>query len=247
MSQDSAAVRRGLEGDGMQIGRHLILKHRDKLYVNAELFEDYLRSVFLPHLMITRVVKDLREEDAVRLTENYSPHMSPAVIELLSTARLHVVVVTFAPQSHTTQIFQVLDLTLFGVLKRRGRYQLPLENEAGKARFITKVYHDFQMTMTMVEPNIWGAFPGIGVKYSIVYGVQRVSLDEMIRRESEGFKELWDSDFPVGNLSPRRQSCKFGWINGLEQNGMDPSSSNFSDGAGRYSSSQKIQKSGVRV
>jgi hypothetical protein len=61
------AVRRDLEADGMQIGPHLILKHRDKRYVNAEPFEDYLHSVFLPHLMITQIVKDLREEEAVLL------------------------------------------------------------------------------------------------------------------------------------------------------------------------------------
>jgi hypothetical protein len=64
----------------------------------------------------------------------------------------------------------------------------------------------------MIEPNIQGAFRGIGVKYSVVYEVQRVSSDEMTLRESDGFKELWDITFPVGNLSPRRQSCKFGCI-----------------------------------
>jgi hypothetical protein len=102
-----------------------------------------------------------------------SPLPTPAVIELLSTARVRVVVVTFAPQPHTTQIFQVFDLTLFGVLKRHGQCQLPLEDEAGSARFIRKVYHDhdFRMTMTMVVPNIWEAFRGIGVKYSAVDGV----------------------------------------------------------------------------
>jgi hypothetical protein len=114
-----------------------------------------------------------------------SHHISPAVTEFLSTA--HVRVVTSAP--HTPQIFQVFDLTLFGLLKRRGQHQLPLENDARTPRFIRKVYHDFRMAMTMIEPNIWGAFRGIGVKYSVVYGVQRVSFDEMTLRESEGFKE----------------------------------------------------------
>jgi hypothetical protein len=94
--------------------------------------------------------------------------------------------------------------------------------------------HDFRMTM--IEPNIWGAFQGIGVKYLVVDWFQRVSFDEMTLREGEGFKELLDIDFPVGNLSPRRQSCKFGWINEPEYNDLIPSSSNFSDGAGRYSS-----------
>jgi hypothetical protein len=179
-----------------------MLKHRDKPYVNAELFEDYLRSVFLPHLMITRIVKDLGEEDAVLLMDNCSHHITFGAIELLSTARVRVV--TLAPQLHATHIFQVFDLTLFGVLKRRGQYQLPLEDDAGSARFIRKVYHDFRMAMTRVEPNIWGAFRGIGVKYSIVYRVQRASFDEVTLRESEGFRELWDIDVPVGNLSPRR-------------------------------------------
>jgi hypothetical protein len=146
--------------------------------------------------------------------DNCSHHIPPGVIELLSTARVRVCVVTFAPQPHTTQIFQVLDLTWFAVLKRDGQYQLPLEDDAGSVQFIKKVYHDhaFRMTMTIVKPNIWGAFRGIGVKDSDVHGVQRVSFDEMTLRESEGLKELWDIDFPVGNLSRRRQSCKFDWI-----------------------------------
>jgi hypothetical protein len=144
-----------------------------------------------------------------------SLHFTPAVIEFLSTGRLRVVVVTVAPQPHTTQIFQVLDLTLFGVLKRRGQYQLPLEDDAGSARFIKKMHHDhdFRMTITMIESNIWGAFRGIGIKYSVVDGVQRVSLDEMTLRESESFKGLWDIDFPFGDLSPRRPSCKFSSTN----------------------------------
>jgi hypothetical protein len=121
--------------------------------------------------------------------------------------------VTFAPQPHTTQIFHVLDLTLFDVLKGRGQYQLPLQDDAGSTRFIRKSYHDFWMTMTMVEPNIWGAFRGIGVKYSVVDGVQRVSFDEMTLHESEGLTELRDIDLPVGNLSPRRQTCKTRWLN----------------------------------
>jgi hypothetical protein len=184
--------------------------------------------------MITRIMKDLREEDAVPLMDNCSPDITPGAIELLSIA--HMRVVTFAAQPHTTQISEVLALTPFGVLKSRGQYQLPLQDDAGSTRFIRKVYHDFRVTMTMIAPNSWGAFRAIGVKYSLVDGVQDVSFDEMTLRESEGFKELWDIDFPLGNLSPTHQSCKSSWINEREHNGMPPSSSNFSDGAGGYSS-----------
>jgi hypothetical protein len=157
--------------------------------------------------MITRIVKDLREVRAVLLMDNCSPHMTPAVIELLLTAHLRVV--TCAP--HPTQIFYILDLTLFGALKTRGEYQLALEDDGGGARFMRKMYHD--LWVTMVEPNVWGAFRGIAVKYSVVDGVQHISLDEMALRESDGFREREDIDCPLTKLSPRRQSCKTGWIN----------------------------------
>jgi hypothetical protein len=217
-SQDSTAVRRDLEADGMQIGRHLnlILKHRDKPYLNAELFEDYLRSVSLPHLMITRIVKDIRAEDAVLLRDNCSPHITP--LRASSTFSRLPVCAWFSLLSrripHTTQIFQVLDLTLCGVLDRRGQCQLPLEEDAGSARFIRKVYHDFRMAM--IEPNTWGAFRGIGVKYSVVDGVQRVSFDERTLCKSEDLKELWDIDLPLAKLSPGCEIYKFGQINKLQ-------------------------------
>jgi hypothetical protein len=53
--------------------------------------------------MVIRIVKNLRQEGAVSLMANCSPHITPAVIELLSISRLHVV--TFTPR--TTQIFQI--------------------------------------------------------------------------------------------------------------------------------------------
>jgi hypothetical protein len=118
--------------------------------------------------MITRIVNDRGEEDAVLLMDNCSPRLTPAVIELLSTARVRVV--TFAPQPHTTHMFQVLDLILFGVLKRRGQDQLPLDDGAGSARFIKKVSHDQDFRMTMTGPNTWGASRGIGGSIRLLTG-----------------------------------------------------------------------------
>jgi hypothetical protein len=82
---------------------------------------------------------DFGEEEAVLLMDNCSPHLAPAVLTLLSNARVRIV--TFAP--NTTQIFQILDLTVFGVFKRREQYQLPFDDERATMHFIRKVYHDF--------------------------------------------------------------------------------------------------------
>jgi hypothetical protein len=77
-----------------------------------------------------------------------SCHVTDDIIGLLTEAR--VPVITFA--LHSAQIFQILDLTLFGVLKRRPRYQLPFEDEKETVNFIMKVYHEFKQTI--VESNI---------------------------------------------------------------------------------------------
>jgi hypothetical protein len=72
-----------------------------------------------------------------------------------------VCVITFAP--HTTQVFQVLDLTLFGVLKRCPRCELPFDENDATVKVIMKVYHDF--TQTMVLPNVWGTFSALGIEF----------------------------------------------------------------------------------
>jgi hypothetical protein len=79
--------------------------------------------------------------------DNCSSHVTDDVIRFLTDATVRVI--TFAP--YATQIFQVLDLTLFGVLKRRTGYELPFENDNATAKFITRVYHDFRQTMIQLN------------------------------------------------------------------------------------------------
>jgi hypothetical protein len=78
-----------------------------------------------------------------------SADRSDAVMSILTEATLRVI--SFAPR--TTQVFQVFDLTLFGILKRCPRYELPFDENNANVKVITKVYHDF--TQTMARPNVW--------------------------------------------------------------------------------------------
>jgi hypothetical protein len=79
--------------------------------------------------------------------DNCPSHVTDQIIGLLTEARVRVI--TFAP--HRRQIFQILDVTLFGAVKRRLGYKLPFENEKKTVKFIMKVSRDFKQTM--VEPN----------------------------------------------------------------------------------------------
>jgi hypothetical protein len=142
--------------------------------------------VFLPHLAITWIMQNIRDEDTVRLMDNSSPHLTPVVIDLFSTARVQTV--TFEP--HTTQIFQVFDLALFVVVKIRGQHELQFKDDAGSASLINKVYRDFRSTM--IDMHLRRAFRGIGLMYHIVDGFQLILFNETTRRKSNGFRELRD-------------------------------------------------------
>jgi hypothetical protein len=66
-------------------------------------------------------------------------------------------VISLAPQA--TQIFQVLDVILFGLLRPHITYEFPFRDEKATIKFIIKVCHGLKQTM--VEPNIWEAFQAL--------------------------------------------------------------------------------------
>jgi hypothetical protein len=142
--------------------------------------------------------------------DNCSAHVTDNVIRLLTEARVRVI--TFAP--HTTHIFQILDLTLFGVLNKPPRYELLFETDNATVKFIMKVYHDFRQTM--VPSNVWGTFPALGFDFDTRREPSQLLFDEGKLRGSGGFQELWSHDFLLDQLSDRRRATRFGWVNGPE-------------------------------
>jgi hypothetical protein len=165
------------------------------MYVNVEIFLKYVRTVFLPYLVSIRGLGPFAPEEAVLLMDNYSAHFTDDVIRFVTEAR--VPVITFAP--HTTHNFQVLDRTLFGILKRRPRYELPFETDNSMVKFLMKVYDGFKQTM--VPSNVWGAFHALGFDYDTRREPSRLLFDEGTLRGSGGFQELWSLDLPLDQLS----------------------------------------------
>jgi hypothetical protein len=82
-------------------------------------------------------------------------------MDLLRSARVRIV--TFA--AHTTQIFQLLDLTLFEIFKREGKSRLPFGDLGTTVNFVYNVYAKMEKTLT--SPNIWAAFQTIGVEWCL--------------------------------------------------------------------------------
>jgi hypothetical protein len=66
--------------------------------------------------------------------------MGEAVIALLTGARARIVM--FVP--HATQIFPVLDMVLFGALKKHATSLTLLDEEQPAVAFLMKIYHDYK-------------------------------------------------------------------------------------------------------
>jgi hypothetical protein len=111
ISQDSLPVRENLKKRGVRFGIDFILKGRLKPDIKAEFCLSYLRTMFLPNLKELRALEKFAHEDAVLLMDSQPNHVTDKVLGLLRGTR----VITWAPD--TIQIFQQLDVSLFGVLK----------------------------------------------------------------------------------------------------------------------------------
>jgi hypothetical protein len=64
-SQNSSAVQEQLRQQGVRVGRDLILKSNHWPYVNAKIFLEDVRTVFLPYLICVRGLGAFAAEEAV--------------------------------------------------------------------------------------------------------------------------------------------------------------------------------------
>jgi hypothetical protein len=105
----------------------------------------------------------------------------------------------------------MLDVVLFGALKKRASGLEMWNKESDTAAFIIRPYHDFKQIM--VEVNKWRAFSAIGFSDDITQNPYTLLFDEEKFKQSRGFMELSVHDMLLESLSTRRQQAKFGWIN----------------------------------
>jgi hypothetical protein len=169
---------------GVRLGVDFVLKNRSKPYVSRKFFLDYIKTIFVSYLTELRDSEELEGCEAVLLIDNYLLHIADDVIAVLTSVRVRLI--TFTP--HTTHIFQMLDVVLFGVMKKHATGLETLDEEQPAAAFLFKVYHDFKQAM--IEVNIWGAFAAIGLSCDIAQNPYGLLFDKEKLRQILGFVEL---------------------------------------------------------
>jgi hypothetical protein len=189
-SQNSPTVHEHPKKQGVRFGSDFARKFNQMPYFNAGTSLADIRTILFPYIDTVRALAVFAQEIAVLLIDDCSAHVSDDVICILTEPMVRVI--TFAP--HATQVFQILDLTLFGALKRCPRYELWFDDDNATVKVITKVYHDF--THTMSRPNIWRTFRALGFAFDTRREPSGLLFDEAKLRERTGFQELRSMTFP---------------------------------------------------
>jgi hypothetical protein len=98
---------------GIRDGIDLRIEIAHSLYVRKESFLAYLRDVVIPSIESNQNLSGCQENPATIFCDNCSCHCSERILEEL--ANHGILLMTDPP--HTSQIFQVFDMLLFGRLK----------------------------------------------------------------------------------------------------------------------------------
>ena len=93
----------------------MIIRQSDSPYINEQLFLEYLHLVVIPYIKIVRLKLGKPFEEAVLMMDSCSSHCTQNVLQLLGQNNI----LAFFYPSHATNLFQALDLSLFGLLKKK--------------------------------------------------------------------------------------------------------------------------------
>jgi hypothetical protein len=149
-----------------------------------------MRTVSLSNLSEMRNLDECADDDAVLLINNCSSHAGAVILNLLRDDSVHAL----TWQSDTTQIFQELNISLFGVLKRRVQYQLLFDDDEGTTAFILKTYRTLKQTM--VETNTLGVFHEAGFEFDVEVEPYRIRADAEKIEKKSGVPKHLGTGFP---------------------------------------------------
>jgi hypothetical protein len=191
-----------LKIEGFRMGVDMVLKHKQKAYVTATLFQQYGTSVLIPFIDRLRTNPEFTGKSVILLMDNCFIHTRTEVLVTLRDQ--NVKRITFPP--HTTRIFQTLDLCPFGVFKRKMQYKLPFANDNLTVNFIRNAFH--ALKQTFVPDNVRSVFNLLGLECNIRQTQYTLLFREDKLRRSQVFQEIWEANFPLDELSKRRREAR---------------------------------------
>jgi hypothetical protein len=139
--------------------------------------------------------------------DNCASHCSDAILREL--ARNEILVPTYTP--HTSHLFQVLDVLLFGRLKVFKKYLPKNDNEDREIDHTLRIFRAYKAVTTSMM--IRASWEKAGFSYHQRDGTFDLAVDEGRIRGAPNFCEIWERSYPTKSLSAQKRSQKWGWVN----------------------------------
>ena len=124
-------------------------------------------------------------------------------------AENNIIVITYPP--HTSHVFQVLDKLLFGVLKKHKKYIPKNDDIQPLIDHMYRIFHAYELSSC--STTIRSSFMKTGFEYFTKNNKLYLKMNKSKIQNSIEFKEIWNHNYSLDDMSMRRKSIKFGWIN----------------------------------
>ncbi|KAK8884192.1 hypothetical protein M9Y10_043298 [Tritrichomonas musculus] len=144
---------------GIRRNTDLILEVSNSSYVNKEIFTRHIKENFINQVDAERKYCGLEENQAILFFDNCSCHLDEELLQILAE---HMILVITYP-SHTSHVFQVLDLLLFGVLKDRKKSIQKNDSISPKIDHLFRIFQAYEQNTCSV--TIRSSFVKAGFDY----------------------------------------------------------------------------------
>jgi hypothetical protein len=121
-----------------------MIKVRQPAYATAELFHRYTTEVFFPALETNRQLPGCENKFCIRFCDNCSIHCQDQLIK--EFAERGVAAIAYPP--HTSHLFQVLDLLLFGRLKTAEKYLPRADANPTDTDHLVRIFKEYELVTT---------------------------------------------------------------------------------------------------
>jgi hypothetical protein len=157
-------------------------------YIKSHIFEGYIDTVFISAVEANRELHGCEKKPAILFRANCSARMSDSISQKLAH---HAILVITYPL-HTSHIFQVLNVLLFGLAKGAKTYQMGDDPLFFPVDHILRLFRRYQAAMT--NATIRAAWKQAGFEYVNEDRTIYWSVHEQQIRELTAFQEIWMFD-----------------------------------------------------
>ena len=158
--------------DGLRQDEDVSLRQRNPPYMSSELFQEFIELTFIPYVQdVRKKLNKKKKEPAILMMDSCRAHCSEKVLEILG--KNNIIVYTFP--SHTSNLFQPCDLSLFGTLKTIQKSMKRETNQDKIKDYIMRILKAYESAATYF--NIRGSFRKAGLYICTIHKPYTIQYD----------------------------------------------------------------------